>query len=121
MSATKTNPVIEWKSIRDKEYLYFTFEGTLKEGDALQGVIKWRELAGLKQGKKELIWNCLKMTGYEPMARNTWQKAIKEHRESIELIWLITDSMLIQAGAKIMSLFTPYSFKIIKSEAEIGK
>ena len=116
---TTMNPAIEWKTINDKEYLYFTFEGTLTEENASRGIVTWRELFGSKKGSHELIWDCMNMKGYKPMARSIWQKALKEHKDRIGIIWLITDSKLIQAGAKLMSFFVPYDFKVIKNKSEI--
>lgn len=121
MNTTKLNPEIEWRKINNKVYLYFTFAGMFTEEDATYGVIKWRELMGSDLSKRELIWNCLKMKGYMPVARNIWQKAIGEHKSKIGIIWLITTSGLIHAGAKIMSLFTPFNFKVVKTEEEIAR
>lgn len=119
MNTIKVNPQIEWRVINERKYLYFLFEGNFTKEDASQGVVKWRELMGPEQTKKELIWNCINMSGYKPEARIQWQKAITEHKDRIDIIWLITNSALIQAGARIMSLFTPYNFKVVKSEEDI--
>ncbi len=120
MNQEKENPEIKWKILNNKEYLYFTFHDTLREKEASDSVIKWHELLNLKNEKRELIWNCLDMKGYEPMARIIWQRAIKELKTYIDKIWLISDSTLIQTGARIMSLFTSFDLKVVKSESDIG-
>ena len=73
-----------------------------------------------KDEKIVIIWQCLEMEGYEAMARTTWQTAIKKLKSNIEAIWLITNSRVIKAGASIMSFFTSYDIKVVKSEQEIN-
>lgn len=114
------NPDIQWKTIKNKEHLYFTFDGTLTLNDATLATKKWTDIFKTKiNGKITIVWNCLKMSGYEPMARSVWQKKMKELKNQIDIIWLITDSSIVKAGANIMSVFTSYEIKTVKSEDEI--
>ena len=69
--------------------------------------------------KIALVWHCQKMKGYEPMARSLWQRTIKDLKDQIDSIWLITDSALIKAGATLISFFTKLDIKVVKSENKI--
>ena len=92
----------------------FTYESSLKS------VEEWKSrFSDKEQLKFIVVWNCLEMTGYEPGARMLWQKTLQDLKSQIEVIWLISNSSLIKAGAKILSLSTSYNVKTVSSEAEI--
>lgn len=113
------NPDIFWKSIKGKEVLNFTFRGTLTHQEAEIAIKIWKEMFQLKPNKQVIVWECKEMKGYEPMARAVWQDAIKELKGQIDKIWLISDSAIIIAGGKIMSLFTSFDIKPVRSEEDI--
>lgn len=118
----KYYPFIDWKTIHDKEYLYFEFSGILTHRDAVQGIERWDkcfENQDYAKGKVSLIWDCLHMKNYETQARIAWQKAIKKHKHKIEDIWLITNSVNITAGAEIISFFTSFKIRPVKSLKEL--
>jgi hypothetical protein len=116
MTSSQINPVIEKREVQGTTVLYFTFKGKLTENDAKTGIHHWGLF--LKPGSEPYhhIWNCIEMTGYEPMARVHWQNGLKEFKEKINRIWLISDKPVIIAGAKILSLFTSLDIKAVKSE-----
>ena len=115
----KSNPVIETKTIHGNQFIYFTFSGKLTLENAKNAVLEWKEQIVNPNTKYSLIWNCLDMKGYEPLARSCWQKALKELKENIGKIWLISDSSVIIAGARIISLFTAFDICTVKSESAI--
>lgn len=120
MTSLHKNPALEWKKINNVDCLCFTFKGTLTHKDALVAIKEWKGIFDIKKNEKIiLIWQCNEMKGYEPMARSAWQSTIKELKSQIEVIWLVSNSTIIQAGAKIMSLFTSYDIKYAKSEKDI--
>ena len=85
MNQKHDNPEIYWKILNNKEYLYFNFHGTLTGSEASEAVQKWKDLLSRKNEKKELIWNCVDMKGYEPMARNIWQRTLTEFKTRINV------------------------------------
>lgn len=113
------NPVIENRTINGKEFLYFIFKGRLTVNDAQKAVIDWKKALENCKDMHPHVWNCTEMTGYEPMARIVWQKAIKELKGKIDKIWLISDSSIIIAGAKILSIFTSFDICTVRSENDI--
>jgi hypothetical protein len=119
MSDKNPNPVIRWETICGIDCLYFKFIGNLSHGDASAAVNEWQNSMEYKNQKIHIVWDCLEMTGYEPMARNVWQKAIREMKGKISDIWLITHSSLIKAGAALMTIFTSYEIRVVRSREEI--
>lgn len=117
MEEIHKNPVIEWRKINDKECLFFIFKGTLTQLQAKNAVGEWNNLFESNNDRKiVLVWHCLEMAGYEPAARMIWQDTIKKHKKQIASIWLVANSTLIMAGAKIISLFTSFDIKVVRSE-----
>lgn len=120
MEEKPDNPQIEWQQINDRECLKFTFTGTFTEHEALIAISRWKELFSSRISEKIiLIWQCQNMESYEPMTRILWQNTIKELKSQIDTIWLVADSDVIKAGAKIMAFFTTSSLKIVSSEDKI--
>lgn len=102
--------------LNNEELLKFTFNGEFKEEDAIEGVKEWKELfASAGSEKLCIIWDCVNMTGFESKARIAWQHAIKDLKNQINCVWLITDSKIIRTGAKLMNTFTSFKLKVVKS------
>ena len=97
----------------------FTFTGEFKEVDALEGIEEWRNIFEPLDTKVSLVWDCLKMTGFESGARVAWQKAMKEMGDRIDKVWLISSSPVIRTGAKLMSTFTKFKIKSVKTHEEV--
>ncbi len=121
MNEEKKSLEIEMCEINDEECLRFTFIDKLLEVDAVDGVEEWKEIfSSAEDGEKiKVIWDCLEMTGFDSKARVAWQQAIKQLKKQIDVVWLITDSKAIKAGAKLMSAFTSFKIKVVKSEVAI--
>ncbi len=116
------NPKIEWKEIGAVKCLFFTFDGIFRKSDAQIAVEQWRsEMTQVATKKVTVVWQCLEMKNYEREARQLWQEALKEFESQIGMIWLVTDSVLIQAGAEIMSFFTYFEMKVVTSLTELEK
>ncbi len=103
--------------IQQKEFIKFTFNGILTHKAAKEAALVWREMFKQMGGQKaNLVFDCLQMSNYEPMARSQWQALIVEHKSQINEIWVLTDSKLIKAGAAIMGVFTSFPIKTASSE-----
>jgi len=115
-----SNLKIEWVNKSQKRCLKFTFNEKLTVEDATSIIEKWQN--HFKEFPKEkiiIIWDCIKMTGYDSSARTKWQSALKEMKEQIDSIWLITNSSLIKMGASFISVFASYPINVVNSENEI--
>ncbi len=114
------NLKIEWVRKNQKKYLKFTFNEKLTVEDASIAIEKWQSFFNESPNEKIiLIWDCLKMTGYDSAARMKWQTALKEMKKQIDSIWLISSSSLIKMGASFMSVFSSYPINVVSSENEI--
>ena len=122
MSESEKSVDLRLCDISNSECLRFTFIGELKADDAETAVEEWKKLfENLGDEKLSLIWDCLQMTGFENKARVIWQQAMKELKGNIDMVWLITTSNVIKAGAKLISTFTKFKMKVVKSQEEIIK
>jgi len=113
-------PKIEWERRGKSPCLRFTFGAHLGEHGAREAIAEWRRLfETAPPGKVALIWDCREMKGYDSAARTIWQETLKELRDQIGTIFLISDSAMIRMGASVMSLFSSLEIKPVRSEAEI--
>ncbi len=119
---------ITWIQKDDVEYLKITFTGIFTYENAKWASQKWIDQFQTKPEQRiNVIFDALEMTDYEPVARSVWQKTMVELSDQIDSIWLVTDSKLIAAGAKVMSIFTsfrintvPYESKIYEANAKLA-
>jgi len=72
-------------------------------------------IGNVEDGKVNRVWDTLNMKGYESEARIMWQQMLKKYKPIIGTVWVITNSTLIKAGLKLLSTFTSYHFKVVKS------
>lgn len=114
------NPNIEWIQKSGKNCLKFTFQESFKEQDAKAAIERWHEeLATKPQEGIVHIWDCLAMKDYDQQARKMWSETCKDLKDQIDIIWVITNSLLIKMGATVISVFTSLNIKVVSSEADI--
>jgi len=121
-TATKQNNFnIELYDIKNEDCLKFTFDGKFSEEQAISGASEWRQLFDNTGNEKSiLVWDCLDMTGFESNARTVWLKAIKDLKKNIDCVWVISESKIVRAGAKVLSTLSGFKIKTVKSESEIS-
>lgn len=112
---------IEMLEINDEDCLKFCFSGKLTKEDAVEGISYWEDIFdSIPEGEKtKIIWDCKEMTGFENSARVEWQHAVKKLKTKIDVIWLIANSKVIKAGAKVMSMFSSFKIKNVDNEDEL--
>ena len=114
------NPKIEWIQKSGKNCLKFTFQESFGEQDAKTAIEKWREALATKPQERIVhIWDCLAMKDYEQQARAMWSDTCKDLKDQIDVIWVITNSLLIKMGATVISVFTSLNIKVVSSEADV--
>ena len=117
-TATKLN--IELCSLGNEDCLKFTFTENFSESQAIEAVNEWKHLFESSKGEKtRLVWDCSNMSAYEGKALKIWQQAMKDMKDQIDTVWLITDSALIKTGAKLISVFSKFTIKVVKTADEI--
>ena len=113
-------PVIGWHQEGDQPCLKFTFGSELRLEDATAAIDEWRKAFDQLSGHPiVLIWDARELTDYDSAARKAWQKTMKELRNQIDTIWLITQSNIVTMGATVMSIFSSLDIKVVRSEDEI--
>ncbi len=119
-----SNIITIWEERNDKPFIKFAFLGHLNEQLSAEAISKMGRLLAIseKNGEKvSIIWNCEKMTGYESKARLLWQKALKDHIESIDEVWIVTTNPMFKLAAKTMTLLTKYNLKVATTESQIDQ
>lgn len=118
-SVETLNHVLIFETARDgKTYIQFDFHGYLDHPAAVSGIETWKGL--MKDGsKKDLIFNCEDMSGFDSTSRQMWQATMKEYKPNIGNIWMICSNRFILAAAKTMSLLAGFSMKTARSLDEI--
>jgi len=116
------NTELQWKSIAGKRFLKFVFSGHFSAKEAAPAIIEWRRQfdSDIPSGHKvSIIWDCLKMTGFDPHVKSTWQKTLKELSIKIEDIWIVSKNPMIRVAALTMGVFSNYKIKTAIDESDI--
>ena len=103
----------------NKEYLQFDFPSHLSEAIASNAIERWNEKMKVNNTKVSIIYNCAKMTGFDTSARRIWQDTMKQHKNQIDVIWLVCDNTFIRGAAKTMGLLTGFPIKVTKAMNDI--
>lgn len=112
----KYNPDVSLTVINNKKCIIVTYEGFLKAEDTEKAVERTIKLLNEHPGEKlVLVWNCLAITDYESEGRRILQKAGTDYKDSLEKVYCIVSSPIIQAAGEIISFFTPVKIKIVNS------
>ncbi len=122
-STSKDEVLLSWVEKSGKKYLRFSFRGNLTEEIAKSTIDNWMTecKTNLEEDEKiGLIWNCLEMKKYSPMAAKLWKNALKECNIDMEEIWLVTTSSFFKMGARTITMLTKYKLKTVSSESEIN-
>lgn len=101
-----------------KKYIQFNFVGHLDHPSAVKGIEVWKQyMTGT--GRHDLIYNCTDMSGFDSTARQLWQSTMKEFKNQIGNIWMISDNRFILAAAKTMGILAGFSIKTARSLADV--
>lgn len=115
-SNKKFNPYVTLKVINNKKCIIVTYEGYLKPEETEVAVGQTIKLLEENPGEKlVLVWNCLKITDYDPLCRKILQKAGADYKDSLEIVYAIVTSPLIIAATEIISFFSPVKIKTVTS------
>jgi hypothetical protein len=105
-------------SLLGKSFIQFDFVGYLDHPSAVSGVDHWKMIM-MGSEKKDLIFNCTNMTGFDTTSRQMWQATMKELKQKIGHIWIISTNQFILAAAKTMGLLSGFSIKTARSIDQI--
>ncbi len=114
--------LLTWDRKNDKRFLRFSFKGHLTEEVAKSAISNWKKEFGsnVTDGERvNIIWNCLEMKKYSPLAAKVWKNALLELSDKIDDIWLITTNPFFKMGARTMTMLTSFKLRSASSESEI--
>ncbi|HAA15069.1 MAG TPA: hypothetical protein DCE41_26585 [Cytophagales bacterium] len=115
-----SNEVVLLQKHKATPILLFTFQGELSKHTAHTLIHKWNNFHKQYRTRRFiLIWDATGMTGYDPAARSQWQRMMKEVRDKIDKIYLVSDKRVIRLGANLMSMFSKLTIKPVMSLPEI--
>ncbi len=115
----ENNVGINFISKNNKEYLQFDFPSHLTEAIAVNAIERWNEKMKVNNAKVSVIYNCVKMNGFDTGARRIWQDTMKQYKNQIDVIWLVCDNTFIRGAAKTMGLLTGFPIKVTKTMIDI--
>ena len=108
---------IKLDNLDGNKCLRFHFDGYLEAGEAQRLISEWKRIFTDDPDRKFIVvWNCLKMNGYESDARKLWTDALKGMKPQIQEIRIITESSAIKMGASIMAMVTQTKLRVFSSE-----
>lgn len=109
-------PRVEWLQQGATPVLRFTFGEHLSEVDAAAAIEDWRAcFAEHPDAKVPIVWDAVKMRGYDSGARRMWTETLKELKPRIGPIWLVSESSVIRMGASVMSMLSGLDIHPVRS------
>ena len=117
-SDTLNHVVVSEVSRDGKTFIQFDFHGHLDYAEAVQAIARWKELM-TGDGRKDLIYNCTDMTGFDSGARKIWQAQLTELKSRIGIIWMISTNRIILTAAKTMALLAGFPMKTARTLEEV--
>lgn len=122
---TKMGNAVEVSQIKinNQLYLKFDFPDYLDANIAETGISNWKnELSQITtQDKTDLIFNCMKMSGFDTEARKMWQNTLKELKPKTGEIWVVCENLFILGAAKTMGILSGYQIKVTRSIEKVGQ
>lgn len=101
--------------------LLFNFKNKLTQESALPAIDVWRAQMDAKPNKKFiLIWDCSIMDGFESDAKKRWFECLKDYRNQIAKVHVISHSFLLKTSIKLnLKRITGIDHEVIRSYQDI--
>lgn len=100
--------------------LEFTFKGHFTEMASKRGGEFWSQVFDEDPSRNfELIWDCTDMSGFDPKARKEWYNCIQSYKHRIDLVHVVSKSLIIRGAAKVMMEYFRIKSNMVRSYDEI--
>lgn len=99
------NPIIKWQNMRNQRYLLVNFDGHLSPEDAQRAIGVIHSMIDDVDGKCTMVWECTGMAGYDTGAREAWQVFMKNIKQKVEAINVVSGNVVIRTGAMVVGMF----------------
>ena len=100
-------------------YLYFEFKGKFTEEASKKACAAWTKHLGQNMSQTVLIWDCLKMDGFEMAAKNEWVKALNQLHDKVSSVTVVSDNIVIRGASRLMFKLFGFKSKVVKSHKEL--
>lgn len=106
---------IKYTNIDRHKCLHFIFKGRFTEKISEQACAIWRDELLKSNEEYVLIWDCLKMNGFEMAAKNVWLTTMKSVGHKIYKVIVVSDNIIIRGTARLMLKIFSFKSEIVKS------
>ncbi|MFK7953974.1 MAG: hypothetical protein AB8B73_14095 [Ekhidna sp.] len=100
--------------------MYFQFKGTFDKSASESATKIWKdefEKNPFKQYKH--IWDCTQMKDFHFDAKKAWTDTLAKYEPRIDVIYVVSESIVIRGAARLMTKLSKYDLKIFKSISEM--
>ncbi|MEQ8581749.1 MAG: hypothetical protein RIC30_17615 [Marinoscillum sp.] len=122
MIFTSQNIDIKPNSSFGPHCLHFVFKGKFTQQASLESTEAWK--AHTRQFPAEkftMIWDCLKMDGFEMSARQEWVACMQSEKGQIHKVIVISDNIAIRGAAYLMLKLFTFESLVVKSLTELAQ
>ena len=113
--------LVNWKIVKEKKCIHFTFKGIFTEQLAKELVAEWSKMMEEHPDEKVcIICECSAMQNYDSLARIQFQNCLKEYQKRISNFWIVTESKVAKYGGMIMGALLSFPIKVVESEDKIS-
>lgn len=104
----------------DTKCLHFKFREKFKVETSVSASKVWTNFLDEHPNEHvEFVWDCVGMTGFELEARKEWYEAMKNYKDRISKVYMISDKLMIRSAAKVMLQFFGIPSKIERSSESL--
>lgn len=108
------------KALTDRACIFLKCTGVLTKSNAQVAVLKMKSLMHYEPDQKAIIiWNCMGLHSYNEDAIKLLQDFLSESKESIEGLWVITESLEVHAAVEIISFFSATKIRVVNSITQL--
>jgi hypothetical protein len=100
--------------------MYFQFKGTFDKNASQKSTKAWETEFGSNPTKKyKHIWDCTQMKDFDLDAKKSWSDTLEKFESRIEVIYVVSESIIIRGAARLMTKFSRYNLKVFKTVGEM--
>ena len=100
--------------------MYFQFKGTFDKNASEKATKVWSDEFQKNPTKNyKHIWDCTEMKDFHFDAKNAWSETLSKFESRIDIIYVVSESIVIRGAARLMTKFSSYNLKVFKSIGEM--
>jgi hypothetical protein len=100
--------------------MYFQFKGTFDKNASEKSTKAWREeFESNPTTRYKQIWDCTQMKDFHFDAKNSWSDTLSKFESRIDVIYVVSESIIIRGAARLMTKFSKYNLEVFKTVGEM--